>query len=295
MHLTEGQVPTMKFFRQYSMLLGLLAMMLVIVVLLSGTSSMFSSGVAFIDSTLHRSSGGEAFVRTKMDFGNARQVNAFPYEIGNWTGVDYETSEIRDSLGADALLLRSYVSPGIYSGVDFLILQAETESSFHPPPVCYLALGFEIEEQGKEQVFVADPSWTEATSPGVSIPLEKAVIFKRSGGKITDRRVALYFYVKGNQFTSDQVTFIRVEAQAPIEGSYDGILEVEKEFIALAIPHLFEPGGDRGWDPVAVRLAGLGVGGYFVIILLLLIPLAVAVFPKTKWGRGPDQQTGPNT
>ena len=285
----------MDFFRRYSMLLGLLAMTLVVVVLLSGSGSAFSSGVAFIDSTLHRSSGGEAFVRTKMDFGNARQVNEFPYEIGNWTGADYETSEIRDSLGADALLMRRYTSPGIYLGLDFLILQARTESSFHPPPVCYVALGFEIEEQGKEQVLIDDPAWAQAPSSGISIPLEKAVIFKQSDGRVTDRRLALYFYVKGNQLTSDRVTFIRVEAQAPAEGSYDGILGVEKEFIALAIPHMFEPGGDREWNPVAVRLAGLGVGGYFVIILLLLIPLAVAVFPRTRWGRGPDQQTGPNT
>jgi hypothetical protein len=275
----------MELYRRYAVHLGLLALVLVIVILLSAPGSVFSAGVSFVDSTLHRSSGEGTYVTTKMDFGDAGEVNAFPKEIGEWTGFDYETSEIKESLGADALLLRSYVSPGIYSGVDFLILQAETETSFHPPPVCYAAIGFEIEEQGKERVLIEDAEWARATSSTVSIPVEKAVILRKSGGRIRERRLVLYFYVKGNQLTSDAITLIRVEAQAPVDASYEGILGVEKEFIALAVPYMFDPGGDHAGKTLAARLAGSGFGGYLAIMLLLFAPLAIAVYPKTRWGR----------
>jgi len=91
--------------------------------------------------------------------------------------------------------------------------------------------------------------------------------------------------VKRNQFSGDDVTMLRVQALAPLEGPYESILNMEKDFLAEAIPHLFEPVDREKWSPLAVRLAGLGVGGYVVIALLLLIPVAIAVYPKTRWGR----------
>ena len=284
----------MAFYRRYSLVLGLCALVLVMLLLLSSPGLIFSSGVTFIDSELQRSSGEEVYVRTKMDFGDAEQVNNFPREFGEWTGYDYDTSSVRESLGADAVLLRGYECPGLYQPIFFLIVQGRTETSFHSPSVCYAALNFEIEERGKEEVRVTDANWLGGDSSTVSIPLEKIVVFKESGGKVTERLAVLYCYVRGNQLTSDTVTMFRVEALAPVEGSYDSILNLEKEFIAEAIPYLFEPGRGEEWNPLAARIAGFGAGGYFLIILLFLLPLAIIVYPRTRWGRGSGEEYGSN-
>ena len=68
----------MSFYRRYSLLIGLLALVLVVVLLLSTPGAAFSSGVTLVDTELHRSSGDEAYVRTRMDLGSPEAVRAFP-------------------------------------------------------------------------------------------------------------------------------------------------------------------------------------------------------------------------
>ena len=283
----------MDFYKRYSLLLGLLALALIIALLLSTPRLVFSPGVTFIDSELHRSSGNEAYVRTKMDFGNSEHVNTFPHEFSEWQGYDYDTAGAKESLGADIILLRGYDYPGLYQPIFFLILQAKTGSSFHPPPLCYLGMGFEVESEGKEQVTVEDPNWR--ASPDYSIPMTRLVISRESGGTVTERRVVLYFYVKGNQFTSDTITMIRVEGLAPIDGSYDGILGIEKDFIALSIPYMFDPSEEGTWRPLAVQLAESGAGGYLAIALMAFVPLAIILYPRLRRRRDSAEASGPKT
>jgi hypothetical protein len=269
----------MGFYRRYSLLLGLLALLFVIALLLSDVGLVFAPGVTFIDTELHRSSGDEAYVRTKMDFGSAEHMNAFPREIGDWSGYDYDATDFTEALGADVILLRGYACPGLYQPIFFLIMQAETESSFHPPPVCYPALGYQIEDEGNERVVVTDTSWTEEPST-ITLPLKRLVVFKESDGQVIDRRVVIYCYVKGNRFTSDTITMIRVEALAPIEGSYDGILNVSKDFTALTIPYMFEPSEEGERPLLAMRLVESGIGGYLAIAAMVFIPLAIMLYPR---------------
>jgi hypothetical protein len=277
----------MDFYRRYSLLLGLLALALVMALLLSTPALMFSPGVTFIDSELYRSSGKETYVRTKMDLGKSEHVSALPHQLGVWQGYDYDTTRAKESLGTEVMLLRGYDRPGLYQPIFFLLIQAKTESSFHPPPICYTGMGYEIEEEGKEQILVKEESWAETTSlSSMSIPMTRIVIFKKSGGKVKERRVALYCYVKGNQFTSDTITMIRVEGLAPIEGSYEGILNMEKDFIASVIPYLFEPSREAEWKPLALQLIEMGSGGYLAIALMLFIPLAIIIYPIIRWRQG---------
>ena len=274
----------MSFIRRYAVIIGLLILACVIVLLLSAPGPVFSSGVTFIDTELHRSSGDEAYVRTKMDFGSQEHMSGFPTEIGDWEGYDYDTKEDKDKLGADVILLRGYSSPGVYQPIFFLIMQAKTESSFHPPHICYASQGYKVQEEAKERVLLEEASWTEEPS-SMWIPLARLVVTKEHEQKVIERRVVLFCYVKGNQFTSDTITMLRVEALAPIDHPYDGILNLEKDFIAQAIPYMFEPAESSEWNPLVLRLVGLGAGGYCAIAFMLIVPLAIIVYPGTRWGR----------
>ncbi|MDY6912230.1 MAG: exosortase-associated EpsI family protein [Chloroflexota bacterium] len=270
--------------RQYSLILGLSVLVGVIVLLLSASTLFFTPGVTFIDTDLHISSGDEVYVRTKMNFGSTEHMKNFPMAIGDWKGYTYDSTAITEQLGADAVVQMGFVSPGMYQPLFLTIVQAKAESSFHPPKICYSAQNYNTQEEGDEQVSVTEAGWIEESSI-TSIPFKKLVVAKESDGKITDRRVALFFYVKGNQFTTDEITMIRYEAIVPNEGSYEDILEREKQLAADTIPYMFEPASDENWDPVVLELAGWGIGGYFIIAFLLLVPVAIIAFPLTNWGR----------
>lgn len=284
----------MAFLREYSTVIALFTLACIVILLLSIPEMVFSPGVSFIDTELHRSSGDEAYVRTKMDFGSREHVSTFPTEFGKWKGYDYDATEWEELLGTDVVMLRGYSFPGLYQPLFLLIMQAKTESSFHPPTVCYAAQGYQVQEKGKEQIVVTDASWTEATS-SISIPLQRLVVIKESDGEIIERRVVLFFYVKGNQYTSDTITMIRTEALAPIDGSYEEVLNVGKDFLALTIPLMFQPAeASEEWNPLAVRLVGSGIGGYVVIALMLFVPMAIIVYPRIKWGRESTEESGPS-
>jgi hypothetical protein len=270
----------MNFLRRYSLLVGLIVLFCIVMILLSIPGTVFSHGVQFIDTDLNQSSGKEAYIVTKMDFGSQEQVSAFPMQIGEWQGWDYDTANAKTELGADVLILRGYISPHVYQPVFLTIMQARTVSSFHPPKVCYAAAGYQIQEEQKDEVAVSPASWAEGSPSSMSVPFNRIVVFLGSEGNITERRVTLYCYVKGNQFTSDTITMIKVEAVAPSTGTYDGILGVEKDFIAQAIPYMFTPVEVPGWNPPVRQLAELGTLGYLAIALLLIVPIAIIAMPR---------------
>lgn len=278
------------FFDEYSRVIGMLALTFVVVILLSTPSMLFAKPITTIDTELSRAPGGETSVRAKMDFGNNEHVRAFPYRIGDWTGADYNTTRVEKSLFADVMLLRAYSNPKLYQPVFFLIMQSNNRSSFHPPIVCYPALGYTIEEEGKEMIPVRNVSWIEEplyTKPGNktriypnrTISAKKLIVVKELNGKVTERRVVLYFYVKENPFASDTVTMIRVSALAPTEGSYDGILNITREFMADTFPSMFEL--RREESPVLLILLASGLLiGKVAIILLFLAPLSIIFYPQ---------------
>jgi len=217
-----------------------------------------------------------------MDFGSQEHMAAFPREVGKWQGYDYDTTKYVELLGADIMLLRSYEPSTFSQPVFFLILQAKTESSFHPPDICVRAQGGLVQETGDEQVTVTDASWVKG-STNISIPMKKLVVTKNAkDGTIKERRVMLFCYVKGNQFYSDTITMIQVEALAPIQGSYEGTLNEEKDFISQAIPLMFEPAKDNEWNPLVIVLIEKGIVGYLIIAALVLLPVAVMVYPRIK-------------
>jgi hypothetical protein len=277
----------MKFFEEYSRIIGLLMLTFVIILLFSTPSMLLAKSITTIGTELGSSSGSETPVRTLVDFGNTAHMQAFPKQIGDWTASDYNTTQLEEYLGADVLLIRAYSNPKLYQPIFFLIMQSTNRSSFHPPIICYPALGYTIEEEGEEEVQVQNRSWAEGpwrsereVSFNGTISVKKLIVVKESkeDRTVTERRVVLYFYVKDNSLTSDTVTMVRVSALAPPDGSYDGILNITKEFMGDTIPYMFEL---QRKEPVLFILLASGSGtGKVAIVLLFLAPLAIIFYPQ---------------
>lgn len=288
------------FFEEYSRFIGLISLVFVIIILFSSPSLLLGKSITTIDTELSHASGDATPVRARMDFGNAEHMDAFPRTIGDWGGSESAASErLKQSLGADMLFMRAYWRPGIPHHVFFTLVQGSNRSSFHPPIVCYPALGYTIKEEGKESIFVQNVSWAEKPPDlpertkkelglfNGTISVKKLVVAKeKENGMETERRVVLYFYVKNNPLTSDDFTMVEVSSIIPIgtNGSEDGMLGISKEFLGDTIPYMFElrPEGDI----VIVSLVKLGIVGWFLIVVLLGLPLLVILYPKLRKGKG---------
>jgi hypothetical protein len=289
--MTDKEGETMgDFFAAYAKIIGLLMIAFVIILLFSTPSMILAKRVTMIGTELSYATGDELPVRTKLDLGNNEHMQAFPKQIGAWTAYDYNATGVAESLHADVLLLRAYSRPQLYQPIFFLIMQSNNRTSFHPPIVCYPALGYTIEEEGKETVTVHNVSWVE--DPWLSIgdirrneavlPVKKLVVSKNAAdtGGVTERRVVLYFYVKEPPLGSDTITMVRVEALAPTDGSYEGILKVSKEFMCETIPRMFEV--QRPEQVLFTSLATGSIADKLALILLFLAPLAVIFFPELR-------------
>jgi hypothetical protein len=276
------------FFDEFSRIFGFIVLIYAIIILLSTPSFLLAKTITTLDTELSQASTDATFVRAKMDFGNNEHMRAFPNNISGWEGSDYNTTRVAESLGADVMLMRSYINPETFQPVIFLIIQSTNRSTFHPPVVCYPALGYTIEEEGKAAIPVRNISWieeplfgvpaTKARYSNVTLPVKKLVVVKQSGEKVTERKVVLYFYVKDNPFTSDTFTLIRVSALAPTEGSYDGFLNLTAEFMGNTLPCMFEL---RKEELIFFSLFA-SLAGKVLVGLMLLVPLPIIFYPEIK-------------
>ncbi|MCK4476861.1 MAG: hypothetical protein KAU16_09060, partial [Methanophagales archaeon] len=117
------------FFEDYSKIIGLLLLGFVIIILLSTPSMLLAKSITTIGTELSHATGDETPVRAMMDFGSNEHMQAFPEQIGDWKGSDYNTSGIAESSGADVLLMGAYSHPKLYQPVFFLIMQSTNRSS----------------------------------------------------------------------------------------------------------------------------------------------------------------------
>ncbi|NIA12125.1 MAG: exosortase-associated EpsI family protein [Nitrospiraceae bacterium] len=281
------------YFEKYSKVIGLFLLSIVIITFFSTPFTIFGGGITTIGAELSRATGNEIPVQTKMDFGNNEHIRAFPKRIGDWNGSDYDTTSAAERLGADVMLMRAYSHPKLYQPVSFLIMQSKNRSSFHPPVVCYPASGYTIEEEGTEDVFVHNVIWaSKPVFPTLegrneemgyfngTMSVKKLIVVKKSkNGNVTARKVVLYFYVKESPFTSNTVTMIRVSAPAPFEGSYEGSLNITKEFMGAIFPCMFEL---RRKEPFILFILFSSLAGKVVVGLSVLLPMLIMFYPQIR-------------
>lgn len=292
----------MNYWKEHSTVIGGIVFAFVVISLIANPSVLFARGVQFIDSDLG-DSDGRTFVRTRMDLGSKETALSFPMQIGRWQATDKTKPWLEEALDADVLFQRNYSLPDFPLPVYFLIIRSKSTSSFHPPPVCYQAQGWEIEEEGKETIPITDTSWAEtytsppeqrglARSSGGKQPYEmlgakKMVVVRKSDGKVIDRRVVLYFYVKKNSWVGSDngaITMIRVSTNAPEKGSYEGVLNVIRNFTGDVIPYIFEPKEPE--RIYFVQLTDGGVKGWLLLTVLFAVPLGMIAWPRVRRRRG---------
>ncbi|MFC1937294.1 exosortase-associated EpsI family protein [Chloroflexota bacterium] len=283
--------------KEHSLLIGLGVLVVILFFLLATPEQLFyhSLNVEYVDSQPGSLSKYRVPVLPKFDFTSNEQLSKFPTEIAGWTGSDFDTSRVEEILKPDVILMRAYSKPGLYQPVFLLLIHSRSRTSFHPPPVCYPALGWTIEEEAIEPVSLEMTGWAaepfKEEIPSVArhpeyrgeyyvggVPARKLVVFKQSGERVTERRVVLYFYLKDDEVSSSRMTMIRLSALAPLSGSYDEILNSEKELIIDAFPHMFEIQPEKQSPMLIVHLAKSGVGGWLLLALLFSIPLAFLTY-----------------
>ncbi len=262
------------------LIIGIAFFAVIALVLLASPTFLFSPTATFVETELNRTSENRIQVRTKTDFGNPEAVASFPRQIGKWQGSDHDVTEYIKLLGANLILLRYYMPSTFTQPLFFTIVQSKTASSFHPPKLCFSGQGYETQEEGDEVVNMTDTSWLKGSSKA-AVPFKKMVVTKSANdGHFIERRVALFCYIKGNQFYSDTITMIQTEALAPLQGSYAASLNEQKDFLVQSFPLMFSPSRDDDqWKPLAVILAGSGLGGVVILVLLILAPLAIFIYP----------------
>ena len=113
------------FLDEYYRIIGFIVLVYVFIMLFSTPSQMFAKRINTLDTELSQASTDATFIRATMDFGNNEHMRAFSNNIGGWEGSDYNTAGVAESLGADIMLMRSYINPETFQPVIFLIIQSK--------------------------------------------------------------------------------------------------------------------------------------------------------------------------
>ena len=265
--------------RHYSTVIGLFLLTLVIVLLCSSPQDLFCA-VYFIDTELQGASENKVSVRVKVDLGKEEHLDELPLSIGQWQGSGQDAWWYEMVLNADVVLMRTYVKANESQPVYLLLMQSSSLYSLHAPPICYTALGYEIEDEGSEEVYVKDATWT-IDFPSFPVAVKRLVVQKPLDDEGLRRRVVLYFYVKDRAFTSDKISMVRVSTPAAADGALNDSVDRAREFMSEVIPLMFEP--HQEGQMYVEHLAGMGPGGYFAIAGMLAIPLVVMLYPYYGW------------
>jgi len=269
------------------MTIGIITLVTVLTPLLSTPGMISPGGVSLIATEIQGSSGNEIFVRTKLDFAQPERMRDFPRTIGDWHSTSYNWSRFEERLGADVMLSRAYRHPSTSKPVFFLIIQSTNLSSFHPPIVCYPAMGYEIEDEGVEQVPIENASWAKgpwrSEREGLifkgEMNTKKLVVIKRTDGKITERRLVLYYYVKDVRMSvPNEITIVRLSALAPLNGSYQDTLEPMKKLASDTFPEMFEVKSKERMI-TEILVIEHGVPGFLVIAMLVSAPIIFMLLP----------------
>ncbi len=270
---------------------SLVVLCMVIIMLVSSPEAFLPQGVKLIDTEIKGTSGNERFVRTKMDFGSAQQMENILLGGTEWSASLYDMSDVQQQLGADILTTWVCYHPSSSTPIWFLVIQSRDVVSFHPPPVCYQAMGYKVAEESTIEIAVSGEGWAQQQwleafeDPDAyegTISVKKLVVTREKDNRPLERRLVLYYYIKDDSSSSPKrITMIRVSAVVPLYGSYDEVLSLEEQIISDFFPLMFEPRSEQA-SFGGLLIDHLGAFGWLIIIAVIMGPLGFLMYPIMK-------------
>lgn len=278
----------MKQRETWRVITGTVALILVVAGLLSTPSMIFAKTVSVVDTELREQSPHAARVLTQYDLGDNASLQKLPEKLGNWSLTHtYDWDSVATLLSANTMLSRDYERADLAQPVNLLIVQSRNVSTFHPAPVCYVAQGWTVPDDGQiVSVPVPNASWSQAQwlSKGEPYVFQgemtaKALdVTKGIGTKNATEHVALYVYLKREdwQITND-ITWLRFEIDVPPGTGADAVLPILSDLFAQTVPHIFAFDAGHEQNLAESLVTRAGAAGYAVMAIGVAVPAGVIV------------------
>jgi hypothetical protein len=165
----------------------------------------------------------ERVVTSPYDFSLKNDLNTLPLQFGDWSGEDVPQTnlEVFILLEPEQYVQRRYTLPdGRYLWLS--LIGSRKSKSFHSPQICYTTDGWGT-DSGSEPLPL-DAGSLNALSLSPNKPTE-------SGGLA--QHVVMYFYLWPGAGRDAQDGMVLVKLTAPVYGSVDETLDLEKGFFRL--------------------------------------------------------------
>lgn len=261
-----------KFWEEYSLIIGLLILVVVCIIFFSSPEDIFRTAVA-IDTSMHHKTQYERLVLTSYDFYDQSDIERFPKIIGRWEGREFEPTkyELR-VLQPKILLLREYSKkqpiPGkpehvpMIRKIKFVLIHSGNMSSFHDPKICYRVNGWNVTDKGVEAI---NMSFMTGELPY----LNKIGIQQGSREEIV-----LYWFLWGEGVPRDKKNSIMVRISTPIIFSENESLDILKGFADESFPEMFKP--KKRSSIISIQLIEkFGIFGFILDALIIAIPFFI--------------------
>ena len=180
-----------------------------------------AGGYAFVaDIDNWQRTGRERAVVSPYDFNLDSDLNQIPLKLGEWEGQDVPqtTLEVFILLEPEQYLQRRYILPdGRYLWLS--MIGSRKSKSFHSPQICYDTDGWQT-DASSELVPLADGE----------VYALRLLAEKSFSANATVEHVILYFYLWPSYERNPQDGMVLVKLTAPLHGSLEETLELEKAF-----------------------------------------------------------------
>ena len=183
---------------------------------LQGRSSPGSDYAFVTDIDRWRRTDRERIIEARYDFTLSPRLQELPLTVGAWEGVDVPQTnlEVQILLEPEQYVYRRYTrADGKY--VWLSVIGSRQAKSFHSPQICYDADGWQ----------------TDMTSQPVELEQGAFYALQLAAQKEQWEHVVLYFYLYPNAMRDAADGMVLFKVTAPLEGSLQETLEIEKAFI----------------------------------------------------------------
>ncbi len=263
--------------------IGILGLALVFVILLSTPSTLVGSSTTYVDTFATGRSGDAVPLSGFLEVGGG---HGLPEGFANWTSGPDESGTgrwpgVANYYGADALAVRSYFTPGLYTPLNVFMLETRQVNVFHSLGASYRAvLGMEpIEEDAVMVPLNRSASPVRGLVPE-ALPMTRILVERVGGdGAVEERRLAYTFWVVEETWHSPtRATWVRAEIQVPPNGSHAAHDAVLRDFIGSLGARLFRLPDAEAEPLVAEMFMAQGLAGWMVLTTSVTVPGVVVAW-----------------